>query len=149
MKCSPRSRCSITISDQRTSIDGTGHCNNGSEDSLVSRCLAEAAVVKKIRRNKAIVPVTVKVALAADRKPQPFKFSPKWKVPRLTFYLATELLALLNIYFLVSENDSVCEGFLVRQPVLRHLGIDSRTLLEQQRERLHEVSLENSDYSQA
>lgn len=46
------------------------------------------------------------------------------------------------------SNDGLsCESLLVGQPGLQHLGIESRTLLEQQQKRLHEVSLEGFDYS--
>lgn len=39
-------------------------------------------------------------------------------------------MALVNVEFLVAEKEIACEDILVGLPVLRHLGMDSLTLLE-------------------
>lgn len=51
-------------------------------------------------------------------------------------------MALLNITFFVAADDNACEDVLVGYPVLRHLGIDSRTLMERKW-----ASLDNTDCS--
>lgn len=40
-------------------------------------------------------------------------------------------MALLTVTFLVANDDTACEDLHIALPVLRHLRIDSRTLLEQ------------------
>lgn len=47
--------------------------------------------------------------------------------------LSAGRLALTNVSFLVADNDLSCEYLLFGFPVLHHLGIDSRTLLERNR----------------
>lgn len=142
------SSCSITVSDQTFTLNETAKCDAGGDDNLVSLRLTEAAVVKVIGRIQAIEPVSVQVALGADIKPQTFKFSRMWKVPRLTFHLAAGPMALFN-FFLVSDDDLACEDLLLGQSVLRYLGINSRALLEQQCNQQHDVSLGDFDYSES
>lgn len=83
----------------------TVRCYDGSDDNLVSSRLEEAALVKGIGRIEAIKRFTVQVSLAADAQPQTFGFSREWTIIRLTFHLAAGPLALLKIFFLVSDDD--------------------------------------------
>lgn len=46
-------------------------------------------------------------------------------------------MTLLNVSFLVADNEIACEDLLVGLPVLRHLGTDFRTLLERNWSTLH------------
>lgn len=146
---SPRSTFSIKVCDHGTALDGKSRYNDGSTENLVLPRLAEATAVREIRSTRAIKPVTVQMAPAADANPQMFQLSREWKVPRLNFPIALGPLALLNISFLASDDDLGCEDFLVGQPVLHHLGIDSCTLREKQGEELYEISLDDFDYSKA
>lgn len=67
----------------------------------------------------------------------------------MTFHLAEGPLALFDISFFVSDGDPAGEELLEGQLVLRYLCIDLRTLLELWRERLREVSLGESEYSES
>eukprot|EP00171_Calliarthron_tuberculosum_P003723 IDg3723t1 len=104
--------CALTVSDGLTSLKSTGRCDDGNDDSIASFELAEAAELKS------------------------FNFSRTWTVPRTTLHLSTGPMALRNISFLVSDAHLACESILIGLPVLRHLHIDSRTLLERNREAL-------------
>lgn len=46
-------------------------------------------------------------------------------------------MALRSISYLVFDDDLACEDSLIRLPVLQHLHIDSKTLLEANRRALH------------
>lgn len=134
--------CPIVVSDGTTSLNGTGRCDDGSDDSIASPTIAQDAVLKGIGRLEAITPVAIQVALTASDKPESFTFSRVWKVPRLVMELSAGRLALNNISFLVADANLSCEDVLVGHPVLKHLGIDSRTLLERNR-----ASLDGTDCS--
>lgn len=78
----------------------------------------------------AIDPVQLRVALQESEEAPRFSFSRKWTVPRLVLQLSSGRMALLNITSLVADDHLACEDLLVVLPVLQHLGIDTRTLLE-------------------
>lgn len=59
-----------------------------------------------------------------------FSFSPACTAPRTVFQLSSGLMDLLNIRFLVAEEDLTSEDLLMGLPVLRHFRIDSKTLLD-------------------
>lgn len=44
--------------------------------------------------------------------------------------LASEQLALANVTILIAENDLACDDLLIGLPILCHLLVDTRTLLE-------------------
>lgn len=117
-------------------MNGTGRCDNGSDDSIASAFVSHATVLKGIDRLEAIEPVTIQVALSSSEQPEHFVFSRTWRVPRLILELSSGLLALTNISFLVSYASLLTEDLLIGLPVLQHLGIDSRILLERNRSAL-------------
>lgn len=105
-----------------------GRCDDGSDESISSPALAQAAVLKVIGRMTAIAPVHIQVSLKDSGKPATFTFSRTWLVPRLVLQLSAGHMALLNVTFLVADDDTACKDLLVGLPVLRHLGIDVRCL---------------------
>lgn len=125
--------CSIIISDGNVSVQGTGRCDDGSDETIASPSIAEKAVLKGIGRFEAITPVSIQVALTSSTEPETFTFSRKWLAPRIILELSTGRLALRNVSFLVADAHLSCEDILLGYPVLQHLGIDSRTLLERNR----------------
>lgn len=60
-------------------------------------------------------------------------------MPRLLLHLSVGPLALLNINFLVADAELTEHDLLIGQPVLKHLGIDSKTTLENNRAQLNEM----------
>lgn len=80
---------------------------------------------------KAIPAVRIPVALKDSGESGTFKFSRTGMVPGLVLKLSSGRMALRNVSFLVADDETACEELLVGLPVLRHLGIDSRRLLEQ------------------
>lgn len=125
--------CAIIVSDGNVSVQGTGRCDDGSDETIASPRIAEKAVLKGIGRFEAITPVTVQVALSSSADPETFTFSRKWIAPRIVMELSAGRLALHNVSFLVADAHLSCEDILLGYPVLQHLGIDSRTLLERNR----------------
>eukprot|EP00178_Gracilaria_changii_P000257 TRINITY_DN1027_c0_g1_i1.p2 TRINITY_DN1027_c0_g1~~TRINITY_DN1027_c0_g1_i1.p2 ORF type:complete len:1106 (+),score=114.18 TRINITY_DN1027_c0_g1_i1:5972-9289(+) len=127
--------CSITVSDGMTSIPTSGRCDDGSDDSIVSPKLAEAAALKGVGKITAIDKVSLPVALKKDGKQdaERFTFSRTWTVPRTILHLASGTLALMNISFLISDDDLACEHLLIGEPVLHHLRVDTHTLLDNNR----------------
>lgn len=122
--------CPIVVSDGLATLRGHGRCDDGSDESISSPQLAQKAVVKGIGKMAAISPVTIQVALKESDTPASFTFSRLWTVPRLVLELSAGQMALINVEFLVADDEIACEDVLVGLPILRHLGIDSRTLLE-------------------
>lgn len=95
--------------------------------------LAQAAVLKGVRRFRAVEKVSKQVAFTSQTEPEISTFSVAWKVPRIIFELSAGRLALKIVSFLVADAGLFCENLRFEFPVLRHLGIDSRTLLERNR----------------
>lgn len=108
-------------------MDLLGRCGDGSANSVVSPRLAEATSLKGSGK---ITAITLTVALHFETEAQQFSFSRSWTVPRTVLHLSNRELALVTIAFFVAEDDLACEDLLTGLPVLRHLRIDTRTLLE-------------------
>lgn len=70
------------------------------------------------------------MALKESDTPSSLTFSRLWTIPRLVLELSAGQTALLNVEFLVADDEIACEYLLVGLTVLRHLGVDSRTLLQ-------------------
>lgn len=90
-------------------------------------------MLKGIGSFKAIKPVSIQVPLTAEEKPKTFDFSRQWTVPRLVLNLSSGRMPLTTITFLVADDDLACEDILIGLPVLEHMEIDSRTMLERNR----------------
>eukprot|EP00737_Agarophyton_chilense_P004416 gb/GEZJ01005548.1/.p1 GENE.gb/GEZJ01005548.1/~~gb/GEZJ01005548.1/.p1 ORF type:complete len:277 (+),score=18.39 gb/GEZJ01005548.1/:1081-1911(+) len=125
--------CLITVSDGMTSLNGTGRCDDCSDDSIVSPNLAKKAALKGIGRLSAIKTTHLSVALKSGTETQIFAFSRTWTAPRTVLHLSSGSLALQNITYLVADNDLACEELLIGRPVLRHLRVDTETLLNNNR----------------
>ena len=91
---------------------------------------------------KGIEPVHIQVALKSSEDASTFTFSRVWTSPRTILHLASGQLALANVTFLVADDALACEELLIGLPVLRHLQVDTRTLLENNR-----LSLDGADCS--
>ena len=89
---------------------------------------------------RCITPVRLQVALKAGDEAQSLCFSRTWTTPRTVLHLASGRLALRNVTYLVADDECACGDFLIRLPVLRHLKVDTRTLLETNR-----ASLDGTD----
>ena len=116
-----------------SSHDRIARCDDGSDDSLVTPKIAGAAVLRGIGKFKTIKPVHLLVALRKGEDSKPFTFSHSWTVPRTALHLSSGLLALVNVTYLVADDTLNCEDLLIGRPVLLHLQVDSRTLLENNR----------------
>lgn len=128
--------CTVTVSDNHAYMQFRGRCDDGSYSSIASPKIVEAAALKGIGNISAIVIVRLTVALKAGEEAQTFLFSRSCLAPRTILHLASEKLALVNITFLVADDDLPCEDLLIGLPVLQHLKIDTRTLLENNRAEL-------------
>ena len=131
------------VSDGCVSLSATGKCDGGSNNSLVSPHPAEKAAISEIGKIKGIRPVEIQVALRKGDRAQSFRFSRIWTVPGTVLQLASGQLALANLSFLVADDQMTCEELIIGLPVLGHLQVDTRTLLENNR-----AVLDGSDCSQ-
>lgn len=58
-----------------TLLNGTGRCDDESDDSIASPKLAQPAVLKCIGRFEAIAPVNIRVTLTFKKEAETFNFS--------------------------------------------------------------------------
>lgn len=104
--------------------------DDGSHESIISSRVAERAVLNGIGKLKIIIPVTLQVALKTGSDAEKFTFSRIWTLPRTIFMLCARSLALVNDKYLVSDSDLAVEDLFIGLPVLRLLGVDTKTLFE-------------------
>lgn len=107
-------------------------------------------MLRGIGRFEAIAPVWIQVTLTSTDKRKTFSFSRLWKVTRLVLELSAGRFVLNIISFLAADADMPCEDFTIGHPVLNHLGIYSRTLLERNHavlDRTCSSSVENTSVS--
>lgn len=116
-----------------------GIADDGSDDSLASPSIANKGVMNGIGKITVIEPVTFHVALKKGEDPEPFTFSKKWNVPRTILGLSSGILALQHISFFVADDELVANEIIIGRTVLSHLGIDTVSLLVQNRKRLDEI----------
>lgn len=128
-----KTNCELRISDGLACIEATGRCDDGSDDSLVSPTLAERAALRGIGKLDKIPPTRLQVALKKGPKAHTFSFSRTWTAPRTVLQLPSGQLALMNIKFLVADDELACEELLIGRPVLEHLKVDTNTLLDTNR----------------
>lgn len=126
------SNCFMTVSDGMTSIKSSRRCDDGSDSSIVSPMLTEAATIKGIGKIVAIEKFSLAVALKKDISDSAEKvsLSRTWAVQPTILHIASGNLALRNILFLVEEDHLACKALLIGRPVLQNLRIDSHTLLD-------------------
>lgn len=129
----------IRIEDGDEILDTVGRIDDGSDESIVSPHLAEKAVLNGIGKMAKIKPLSLQVALKEADDAQSFTFSGTGTPPRIVLRLSTGPLALNNVKFLVADVDLAAEDILIGLPVLRHLGVDTKTMLERDRKRLDET----------
>ena len=124
----------MTIKDDGAQITCTGRCDDGSDQSIAIPQLAESSVLNGVGKFRPIKPVKVQVAFKTNDSTQRFTASREWVVPRLILGLSAGPLALLNVAFLVTDAQLADEDLLIGLPVLKHLEIDSKTMLERNRD---------------
>lgn len=123
--------CPIEVYDGPAAHAGMDCCDDGSDESIASPSLVQVAFLKGNGRVKAITPVHIQVALKNSGEPSPFRFSRTGAVSRLILQLFAKRMVLLNVPFLIADDETAFKDLLIGFPVLRHLGANSRTLLEQ------------------
>lgn len=79
-----------------------------------------------------ITPLLIQVALRVSPEQVKLFFSSRWLVPHLVVFTSAGKMALINLTFLVADDETACEDILIGLPVLRHLSIYSSTLVEEQ-----------------
>lgn len=126
----------VELQDGSETVNARGRADDGSDESIVSSRIAEQAVLNGVGKMAKITPITLQVALKSGANAETFTFSRSWTPPRLVLKLSAGPLALLNVRFLVADADLAVEDLLIGLPVLRHLGVDTKTLLEERRDLL-------------
>lgn len=122
--------------DGEESIEAIGRPDDGSDESIVSSKLAEKAVLNGIGKMSKIPLVKLQVALKEGEEAKEFSFSRSWTTPRTILQLSSGPLALVNVTYLVADAQLAVEDLLIGLPILKHLGIDTKTLLEERRDLL-------------
>ena len=134
----------VTLCDERTEINAKGRCDDGADDSIVSRSLAEKSVLKGIGSIQPIPPIEMKMPIKDDNGESiSFTTNRIWKVPRTILRVASGKPALQNISYLIVDGELDPEDVLIGRPVLQHLGVDTATLLDLNREKLHDPDCDN------
>lgn len=127
----------VNVMDGTESMTANGRTDDGSDESIVSSRFAEKAVLNGIGKMTKIDKVSLQVALKEDETAQSFTFSRRWTPPRTVLRLVAGPLALVNVTFLVADADLAVEDLLIGLPVLQHLGVDTKSLLENKRDVLN------------
>lgn len=120
--------CTVTLADGGTTMDAVGTCDDGSDESIVSPCVAERAVLQGIGRMTAIRTIELQVALKDGERPQSFKFSRTRAHPHTVLNLAAGQLALLIVAYYVADTDLFPGDLIIGLPVLKHLKVDTCAL---------------------
>lgn len=123
----------IIAEDGLAYLKYSGQYDDGSDDSLASRSITEQYVVSGVGTLEKISPITLQVALKRVKDAQSFKFSRRWHIPRTTLHLFSGKLAVMNVTFLVDDDEFASEGLIVDRPILEHMNIDTKTLLKSNR----------------
>lgn len=92
--------------------------------------MAESAALDGIVKMTKIDHFALQVSLNDRENAQKVSFSHTWTPLRTVLPLAAGPLALVNVIFLVADADLAVENSLIRLPVSQHLGVDTKTLLE-------------------
>lgn len=137
----------VVLSDGDEYSTRTGRTDDGSDESIISPRSAGKAVLKGIGRFNTIDTLSVQVALKSDSDVQSFKFSKSWAPPRTVLQLSAGSLALFNDTYLVADNYLAEEDLLIELLVLRHLGVDTRTFLENKQSTLDGSACSNVQYT--
>eukprot|EP00737_Agarophyton_chilense_P003792 gb/GEZJ01004544.1/.p1 GENE.gb/GEZJ01004544.1/~~gb/GEZJ01004544.1/.p1 ORF type:complete len:294 (-),score=41.13 gb/GEZJ01004544.1/:342-1223(-) len=125
---------SVPLFDGTIIVTTTIRTDDGSDESTtVSPKLGESSFINGIGKLTKITPVPLQVTLKDKDVPQTFSFWRSWAPPRTTLKLSAGPLALVNITFLVADEELTAEDLLIGLPVLEHLGVDTKTLLEEKR----------------
>lgn len=136
------SACDIILKDDRALLDCFVRCDDGTDESIASPRLTESEILSGIGKLRKINPVTIQVAVKDNIEALKFTFSREWNVPRLIMHLSVGLLALPNTMFFVADAALAENDLLIVQTVLKHLGLDSKTMLKNNHAQLNET-----DYS--
>lgn len=123
--------CIITLSDVVNQLETKGRCDDGSDENIASPQVAERVAIMGIGKIESIKTVILEVALTKkDTTPHCYEFSRSWSVPATVLDLNSGRLVLKNVRYLVPDYATPTEDLLIGRPVLRHLRVDTKTLLE-------------------
>lgn len=84
----------------------------------------------------AINAITLQVSLENFDDNGTFMFNQTWTVPRVVCHLFADQLASVNVPFFVADDDLAYNEICIGLPVLRHLQVDTNTLLESSRQEI-------------
>lgn len=114
--------------------------DDGADESNVSSRAVERPVLNGIGKIKKIFAVMLQVALKDGSDATKFTLPQTSTAPRTVLKLSIVALALLSIEHLVTDPDIAVGDLLIYLPVLRHLSVDTKTLLEDLSDPLEEAS---------
>lgn len=119
--------CTISLNEGFALIQVTGQCDDGSDESIVSIVppkTSRKAYIDGIGKKNKIRVINLSTTLKICEKAQKSTLSRSWTCPCTVLILSSGRLALNNINLLVSGD------LFIGLPILRHLKINTMTLLE-------------------
>lgn len=124
----------VTFTDGDNTLTAEGRSYDGSDESITSAQVAENSFHNGIAKIKEIAPVSLQVVLKKCSDAEASTFSRSWTPPRTILHLSVVTLEILNVTYHVADAYLAVESLLIELPVLQHLGIDTKTLLEERRD---------------
>lgn len=113
-----------------------GHAEESTDESIISLRVVEYAVVNGIERMTNLHPVPMQVSLKYGSDAEKFTLSRTWTAPLTILKLSAGPLEHLNEYYIVTDANIFSDNILHGLLVLCHLGVDTKTLLEESRDLL-------------
>lgn len=110
--------CAISLSDGMISHDAISWCDVGSDESLVTLKIVEAAVFWEIGKLKTIKLVDFLVSLQNGEDYKSFLFLPSCTVFHTVLGMWSDLLILATMTSLVADETLNCDDILIGRAVL-------------------------------
>lgn len=120
--------CTTTAPYRLASYKCIAPCDDDSDDIIASCMVSKGAALRIIGKLTSIEPVYIQVALSSGESAESFKFFLSCNFPLNILHFGAWTANLSEYY--VSEGDIYCAYIMIGLPVLRHLDVDTKILLE-------------------
>ncbi len=124
--------CDIILEDGKSAIKVSCRCDDGSDDSIASCAIAEKILIQGIGRINKVDPLQCKLRKRRIPKPKNSLFI-VFGCSRNSCKIDIRETGFMNISFLVVDDELEAESILIGHPVLQHISIDTKTLLDENR----------------
>lgn len=125
--------CPDTVSNDVALLHNTDRYDDGRDESIVSPKLVKNAVLRKVVPMTAIKAVRLRVVIKASEDAQSLTLCRSRTFSRTVVNPESRQLALINVVFLVTDDELVRELLIIRLSVSHYLHVEKFTLLENNR----------------